>query len=160
MPKDNVTLPMQVPNTKQLITTTTVDYRTAQKAVLFNSSGEITASVSLPFFPNLFGPLVPDWFYSKAPTVSLDGQIAAIGRTRVAWVLVDTDRDWGSEIDILNLDPLHLITTLKTGQRGIQAVAVDHRNHTIRLVGFWRNQWHDLSWDESHPGKWESSKIQ
>jgi hypothetical protein len=91
--------------------------------------------------------------------VSSDGKFAAIGRSRIAWVLVDTDRDWGSEICMLATNPLRLITTLKTGLGGIQALAINHRDNTIRLVGFWKNSWHDLRWDENHPRRWLTAKI-
>ncbi len=128
--------------------------RTAQKATLLDPAGHLLKQVSLPYFPNLLGPLVPDWFYARRPAISKDGQIAAIVRTRVAWVLVDTDRDWGSEIVLLKTDPLAVTTVLKTGKGGIGAVAVDHRNGIVRMVGFWKGRWHDLKYDEGHPGKW------
>ncbi len=81
-----------------------------------------------------------------------------MARTRVAWVLVDTDRDWGSEIVLLNTHPLAVATVLKTGKGGIGAIAVDHRNGMVRLVGFWKEQWHDLKYDEQHPRKWIKTK--
>jgi len=126
---------------------------TAQKAALLDSSGRLQAQVGLPFFPNLFGPLVPDWFHVLKPAVSHDGAIAAIGRTRVAWVLVDSDRDWGSEIVLLRMHPLAVTAKVKTGKGGIGAVAVDHRNGIVRLVGFWKGRWHDVQCDERHPAK-------
>jgi len=58
--------------------------------------------------------------------------MAATGRTRVAWVLVDTDRDWGSEVLLLNLHPLGVVATLRTGKGGIGALAARslRGNHT------------------------------
>ncbi len=120
-----------------------------QKAVLLDYSGIVTSSVQLPFFPNLLGPLVRDWFYVRQVIASSDGQYAAIGRTRVAWVLIDTDRDWGSEVVLLRTHPLGVVSTIKTGQGGIGALTVDHRNNVVRLVGFWKDRWHDLRLDES-----------
>ncbi|HEU4414541.1 MAG TPA: hypothetical protein VFT65_07125, partial [Candidatus Angelobacter sp.] len=72
--------------------------RTSQEAAFLDLSGSVQKQVTLPHFPNLFRPLVPDWFYASQPEISPDGEVAAVARTRVAWVLVDTDRDWGSEI--------------------------------------------------------------
>lgn len=31
---------------------------------------------------------------------------------------------------------------------------IDHRNGIVRLVGFWKERWHDMKYDEHHPGKW------
>jgi hypothetical protein len=126
---------------------------TAQKVALLDLSGRLKAETSLPYFPNLFGPLVPDWFADLKPSVSRDGKIAAVARTRVAWVLVDTDRDWGSEIVLLNLQPLAVITKLKTGKGGIAAMAVDHDDGKVRLVGFWGGRWHELRCDDNHPNE-------
>jgi hypothetical protein len=151
LPKDNATSPVDVRQANRFLSV--VGERTNQKALLFDDSGKVESQVDLPYLPNLLGPLVPDWFYARKPELSSDGQIAAIGRTRVAWVLVDTDRDWGSEIVLLNMHPLGLITTLKTGKGGIGAIAVDHRGGNIRMVGFWKERWHDLRWDERHD-KW------
>lgn len=125
---------------------------------MLDSSGRIQELVRLPYVPNLFGPLVPDWFGVEQPAISSDGETAAVARTRVAWVLVDTDRDWGSEIVLLNTHPLAVATVLKTGKGGIGAIAVDHRNGMVRLVGFWKEQWHDLKYDEQHPRKWIKTK--
>jgi hypothetical protein len=71
----------------------------------------------------------------------------------VAWVLEDTDRDWGSEIVLLRIHPPAVTTTLKTGKGGIKAIAVDHRNGAVRLVGFWKGRWHERQCDEQHPDK-------
>jgi hypothetical protein len=125
--------------------------RTAQKAVLFDSSGQLMAQVGLPFFPNLLGPLVPDWFTDRKPEVSHDATVAAVGRTRIAWVLVDTDRDWGSEVVVLKLHPLAVLATLKTGKGGIRTVAIDHREGFVRVVSFWDEQWHEMKCDDVHP---------
>jgi len=130
-----------------------VGRRTAEKAALFDSSGRLEAQVNLPFFPNLLWPLVPDWFVPLSPTISHDGEVAAIGRTRVAWVLEDTDRDWGSEIVLLRMHPLTVTARVKTGKGGIGAIAVDHRNRVTRLVGFWKGSWHELQCAEQHPDK-------
>jgi hypothetical protein len=128
--------------------------RTAQKATLLQSSGRVVEQVSLPFMPNFLVPLTVDWFRVHKPILSHDEEIAAIGRSRVAWVLIDTDHDWGSEIVVLRTHPLGVVTTLKTGKGGIGAIALDHRAGVIRLVGFWKDRWHDMRWDESHPRKW------
>jgi len=130
-----------------------VGRRTAEKAALYDSSGRLEAQMSLPFFPNLLWPLVPDWFVPLPLAVSRDGEVAALGRTRVAWVLEDTDRDWGSEIVLLRIHPLAVTTKVKTGKGGIAAIAIDHRNGVIRLVGFWKKGWHELQCDERHPDK-------
>lgn len=114
--------------------------------------------MALPVFPNLFGRLVPDWFYVPRIAVSPDGNVAAISRSRVAWVLVDTDRDWGSEIVLLSLRPLAVIKTVKTGMGGIGAVAVDNRNKSVRLIGFWKDTWHELHYEEQSPGSWVETK--
>jgi hypothetical protein len=111
------------------------------------------AGASLPYFPNLFGPLVPDWFVDLKPAVSHDGKIAAVGRTRVAWVLVDTDRDWGSEIILLKLQPPMVITKLKVGKGGIGAMAVDHDDGKVRIAGFWGRRWHELRCDDNQPAE-------
>jgi hypothetical protein len=73
-------------------------------------------------------------------------------------VLVDTNRDWGSEIVLLKTHPLAVATVLKTGKGGIGAIAIDHRNGIVRLVGFWKQRWHDMKYDEQHPGKWTETK--
>jgi hypothetical protein len=72
--------------------------------------------------------------------------------------MVDMDRAWGSEIALVKTHPLAISTILKTGKGGISAVAIDHRNGTVRLVGFWKDRWHDLQYDEQHPGKWKNRK--
>lgn len=113
--------------------------------------GNLTAQVGLPFFPNLLGPLVPNWFTDRKPAVSQDGTVAAVGRTRIAWVLVDTDRDWGSEIVVLKLHPLAVFATLKTGRGGMRTVAIDHRDGFIHVVSFWDEQWHEMKCDDVHP---------
>ena len=150
LPKDNADEPVAVPANERFLS---VLGRTAQKAVLLDSSGAQESQVSLPYFPNLLGPLVPDWFQALRPAISHDGEVAAIGRTRVAWVLVDTDRDWGSEIVLLRMHPLTVATKFKTGKGGIAAVAVDHRNGIVRFVGFWKGMWHELQCDDRNPGK-------
>lgn len=132
--------------------------QTSQKAALLGPSGSVQKQLTLPHFPNLFGPLVPDWFYASQPEISSDGEIAAVARTRVAWILVDTDRDWGSEIVVLKTQPLAVATVLKTGKGGIRAVAIDHGNGVVRLVGFWNGRWHDMKYDDQHVGKWEKLK--
>jgi hypothetical protein len=123
-------------------------------ATVIDSAGKVDEQVKLPFMPNLLYPVVPDWFGLHQPSLSTDGEIAALGRSRIAWVLIDTDRDWGSEIVVLGRHPLGVITNLKTGKGGIGAIAVDHRGGVIRLVGFWKDRWHDMRWDESHSRKW------
>jgi hypothetical protein len=148
LPHDNSAEPVPLPGNERFLS---VLGRTAQEAVLFDSSGQLMAQVALPFFPNLFGPLVPDWFTYRKPAVSQDGTVAAVGRTRVAWVLVDTDRDWGSEVIVLKLHPLAVLATLKTGKGGIRTVAVDHRDGFVRVVSFWNEQWHEMKCDDVRP---------
>jgi len=155
LPKHYTSTPVDVQNANRLLTV--VGDRTNQKAALLDYSGKVDSEVSLPFFPNLLGPLVPDWFYVRQPAPSPDGRFAAIARTRVAWVLVDTDRDWGSEVLLLTLHPLSVIETLRTGRGGIGALALDHRNGAARLVGFWADHWHDLRWEEARKGKWQQT---
>jgi len=153
-PPDNLAgPPAPLPGKNELLAVVGAQ-RTSQKAALLDSSGSVQKQVTLPHFPNLLGPLVPDWFYASQPEISPDGEIAAVVRTRVAWVLVDTDRDWGSEIVVLKTQPLAVATVLKTGKGGIRAVAIDHRNGVVRLVGFWHGRWHDMKYDDQHPGKW------
>jgi hypothetical protein len=130
-----------------------------EKATLFDHSGDEKAEMDMPVPRNIWGRLVPDWMFSRAPLLSPDGQIAAVIRSHVAWVLVDTDRDWGSEIDLLSTKPLRLIAAYKTGLGGIGALAVDHRNSAIHIVGFWNGKWHDLRWDENHPGSWKKAAF-
>jgi hypothetical protein len=157
-PPDNLASPpAPLPGKNELLAVVGVQ-RTSQKAALLDSSGSVQKQITLPHFPNLFGPLVPDWFYASQPGISPDGEIAAVARTRVAWVLVDTDRDWGSEIIVLKTQPLAVATVLKTGKGGIGAVAIDHRNGVVRLVGFWKERWHDMTYDEQHPGKWAQAR--
>lgn len=74
-------------------------------------------------------------------------------RTR-AWVFVDTDRDSGHEIDLVSTSPLKYAADYTTGEGGVQALVVDHQGNIVRIVGFWKDEWHELRWDESHPGKW------
>ena len=153
-PPDNMAgPPAPLPGKNELLAVVGAQ-RTSQKAALLDSSGSVQKQVTLPHFPNLLGPLVPDWFYASQPEISPDGEIAAVVRTRVAWVLVDTDRDWGSEIVVLKTQPLAVATVLKTGKGGIRAVAIDHRNGVVRLVGFWNRRWHNMKYDDQHPGKW------
>jgi hypothetical protein len=157
-PPDNLAAPPgPLPGKNELLAVLGVQ-RTSQKAALLDSSGSVQKQVTLPHFPNLFGPLVPDWFYASQPEISPDGEIAALARTRVAWVLVDTDRDWGSEIIVLKTQPLEVATVLKTGKGGIRAVAIDHRNGVVRLVGFWNGRWHNMKYDDQHAGKWDKWK--
>jgi hypothetical protein len=157
IPFNDASVPIDIPTEKRLLSV--AGERTDQKAVLLDYSGRIDSEVNLPFFPNLFGPLVPDWFHAQRPVPSQDGQVVAIARTRVAWVLVDTDRDWGSEVLLLKLNPLGVVTTLKTGKGGIRALVVDHRSGATRLVGFWKDHWHDLRWEEGGRGKWQESET-
>lgn len=119
-----------------------------QKAALLDFSGNVKSDISLPYTPNLLRPLVPDWYYAKRPAISSDGEIAAVPRNHVAWVMVDTDRDWGSDIVVLKLQPLKVIARLKTGQGGLGGVSVAHSDGIIRLVGFWHGKWHDLKCKE------------
>jgi|SRR5579864_770047 len=153
LPDDIAVEPVPLPNKNQLLTVAGIQ-RTAQKATLLDSSGRVQEQVWLPHFPNLLGPLAPDWFGVYRPAISSDGEIAAVARTRVAWLLTDTDRDWGSEIVLLKTHPLAVATVLKTGKGGIGTVAIDHRNGVVRLVGFWNGRWHDMKYDDQHPGKW------
>jgi hypothetical protein len=120
----------------------------AQSALLFDSSGHIVDKARLPFLPNPLRPVVPDWFGVSKLKVSADGEIAAVARTRTAWVLTDTDRDWGSEIILLRTQPLSVLRRYKTGRGGIGSIAVDQRNGVIRVVGYWRHGWNDLRCDE------------
>jgi hypothetical protein len=151
LPNDNATQPVTLPGDEGLLSV--LGERTGQRVVVLDLSGRLEAQVSLPFFPNLLGPLVPDWFAALTPTVSHDGKVAAVGRTRVAWVLVDTDRDWGSEIVLLRMHPLAVTAKLKTGKGGIGAMAVDHRNGIVRIVAFWGGRWHELRCDDEHPSE-------
>jgi hypothetical protein len=152
LPKETVAKPVAIPGSKQFLTV--VGLRSSQMATVIDSAGKVDEQVKLPFMPNLLYPVVPDWFGLHQPSLSTDGEIAALGRSRIAWVLIDTDRDWGSEIVVLGRHPLGVITNLKTGKGGIGAIAVDHRGGVIRLVGFWKDRWHDMRWDESHSRKW------
>jgi hypothetical protein len=154
LPKKIAAKPVNMPVEKRFLSI--LGDRTNQSAVLLDYSGKVDSRVSLPFIPNLLGPLVPDWFYARKLVASQDEQMAAVGRTRVAWVLVDTDRDWGSEVLLLKLRPLGVVATLKTGNGGIGSLAVDHRNGTTRLVGFWKNHWHELRWKDHGTDKWET----
>ncbi|MFY9909958.1 MAG: hypothetical protein WAK56_08960, partial [Candidatus Sulfotelmatobacter sp.] len=149
-PKDNADEPVALPASGEFLS---VLGRTNQKAVILDSSWGLKSQTSLPYFPSLLGPLVPNWFQDLRPALSHDGEVAAVGRTRVAWVLVDTDRDWGSEIVLLKTHPLAVTSKVKTGKGGITAIAVDHRNGILRLVGFWKERWHDLRCEEQHPDK-------
>jgi hypothetical protein len=151
LPSDTSAEPRALPGGAGLLSV--LGQGTAQKAALLDLSGRVKVEASLPYFPNLFGPLVPDWFADLKPAVSRDGKVAAVARTRVAWVLVDTDRDWGSEIVLLTLQPPAVITKLKTGKGGIAALAVDHDDGKVRLVGFWGGRWHDLRCDDNRPNE-------
>jgi hypothetical protein len=152
LPADLSTGPAFLPDNNGLLTI--LGQRSIQKLALLDPTGRLQKQVTLPHFPNLLRPVVPDWFYVDGKEISRDGEIAAVARTRVAWVLVDTDRDWGSEIVLLKMHPLAVTTVLKTGKGGIGTIAVDHRNGMVRLVGFWKERWHDMKYDEQHPGKW------
>jgi WD40 repeat protein len=132
---------------------------TNQKAVLMDYSGHVDSKIRLPFIPNPLIPFAVDRFDVAGLATSSDNEIAAIGRERVAWVFVDTDRDWGSQVVLLNLHPLHVLTTLRTGKGGIQALAVDHRSGLIRLVGFWNGRWHDMHSDDAHPDRWKEATM-
>jgi hypothetical protein len=151
LPRNDASRPVDVPSDKHLLTV--LGEQTKQKAVLLDYSGKVDSEVSLPFFPNLLVPLVPDWFYVRGVVPSPDGQMAAIGRTRVAWVLIDTDRDWGSEVLLLKLHPLSMVAPLRTGKGGIRALALDHRSGAAHLVAVWGDRWHDLRWEETGKGK-------
>lgn len=150
--KANAATPVDIFTAKRLLSI--VGDRTDQQAVLFDYEGKVESNVALPYTPNFFGPLVPDWYYTHELQPSSDDEIAVVGRTRVAWILVDTDRDWGSEIVLIKLNPLGVLATLKTGKGGIRALAVDHRNGTSHVLGFWKQRWHDLNSSDNHPGKW------
>ena len=150
LPGENAAKPVALPESEDLLS---VLGRRDQKAAILDSSGRLVTKVNLPFFPNLLGPLVPDWFQALKPAISHDGKFAAIARTRVAWVFVDTDRDWGSEIVLLRMHPLAVAKELKIGKGGIGAVAVDHRNGVVRLVGFWKGRWHNVQCGEEHLDK-------
>ncbi|MBZ5491237.1 MAG: hypothetical protein LAO76_09930 [Acidobacteriia bacterium] len=152
LPADVATGPAFLPDNNGLLSI--LGQRSIQKVALLDPTGRLQKQVTLPYFPNLLRPVVPDWFYVDGKEISRDGEIAAVARTRVAWVLVDTDRDWGSEIVLLKMQPLAVATVLKTGKGGIGTIAVDHRNGMVRLVGFWKERWHDMKYDEQHPGKW------
>lgn len=157
LPKDNATEPNLVPKRNELLT---IVGRTAQKAVLLDFAGESKAHVSLPFVPNLARLVVPDWFFDHQPAISNDGEFAAVARTRVAWILVDNDRDWGSEIVLLKLHPLSVLTKVKLGKvGGIQDIALDHRNSSLRLVGFWKGKWHEVECDERHLTKCKNQVL-
>lgn len=131
---------------------------TEQQALLLDRTGHVLDQAKLPFIRNLFQPLVPDWFGVRKPEVSADGEMAAVARTRVAWVLVDTDRDWGSEIILLRMHPLSVLTTYKTGRGGIGSFAVDHHNDgVIRVVGYWKHRWNNLRCDQS--GKCKNTAL-
>ena len=113
------------------------------------------SEVSLPFVLNTIWLLMPDWYWVQQPRLSPDGEIAAVGRSLVAWVLVDGDRDWGSEIVILKTHPLTVAATIKTGKGGVSGLSVDHRNGMIRVAGYWGARWHDVQRDEHKSfGKW------
>jgi hypothetical protein len=83
--------------------------------------------------------------------------MAAVARTRVAWLLVDTDRDWGSEIILLRMHPLSVLATYKTGKGGVGSFAVDHHNSVIRVVGYWKHRWNNLRCDQS--GKCQKTTL-
>jgi hypothetical protein len=156
LPHNLAVAPVPLPGKNELLTI--MGQRTVQKAALLDPTGRLQKQITLPYFPNLLRLVVPDWFYVNRPAISSDSEVAAVARTHVAWVLVDTDRDWGSEIVLLKVHPLAVATVLKTGKGGIGAIAVDHRNGIVRLVGFWRERWHDMKYDEQHPGKWTEAK--
>lgn len=122
---------------------------TAQSALLLDSSGHIVDKTRLPYLPNPLQRVVPDWFGVSKVKVSADGEIAAVARTRVAWVLNDSDRDWGSEIILLRTQPLSVLSRYKTGRGGIGSIAVDQRDGVIRIVGYWRHGWNDLRCNQS-----------
>jgi len=131
------------------------DQSTSQKATIFDWSGRVVSEVSLPFVLNTIWLLMPDWYWVQQPRLSPDGEIAAVGRSLVAWVLVDDDRDWGSEIVILKTHPLTVAATIKTGKGGVSGLSVDHRNGMIRVAGYWGARWHAVQRDEHKSfGKW------
>src|SRR5664280_149536 len=133
LPKDTIANPAAMPGNNGLVAVTGSE-RGPEKAVLLSPSATVQAEVKLPFFPNLLGPLVPDWFFVRQPLISSDGELAAIARSHVAWVLVDTDRDWGSEIIVIDLHRMTVVATVKTGRGGIGAVGIHHSDGTIRLM--------------------------
>lgn len=131
-----------------------------QMATLSNPSGPVLAQVALPMPGNhnapLLGVIVRD---QKEIRLSPDGQFAAIARTLFGQLILATDHDWGSEIELLGTSPLRLIANRKTGVGGIQALAIDHRDNLVRVVGFWNNGWHDLRLDPAHTATWTKAKI-
>lgn len=155
MSESNGTTPINLSQTKSFLSVS--GEQTKEQAVLFDYSGKVNERVSLPYFPNLLVPFAVDWFYPKYLVASSDEQIAVVGRKRVAWVFIDTDRDWGSEVVLLQMQPLKVLATLKTGAGGIGALAVDHRDRSVRLLGFWKDQWHDLSWNAASPSRWKNA---
>jgi hypothetical protein len=157
LPDDTAVEPIPLKSGQEFLTVMG-EQRTSQKATLLDATGKLQKQVRLPASPNFIGPLVPDWFNVGELQISQDNEFAAIARTRVAWVLVDTGRDWGSEIVILKTGSFTVDTVLKTGKGGIQALAIDHRNGILRLVGFWKGRWHDLKYDGDHPGRWKESQ--
>lgn len=152
LPSDFASQPVPIPQNRGLVGVT--GKTSIQSAVLLDASAQVQSRVALPVFPNLLWPLVLDWFYIQRIAVSPDGNIAAVSRSRVAWVLVDTDRDWGSELVMLSLRPLAVIKTVKTGVGGIGAIAVDNRDDRVRLIGFWKDGWHEMQYEQRPPGKW------
>ena len=98
LPGERVTGPAFLPGGSELLIVT--GKREAQKVVLLDSGGHVQKQVRLPFFPNLFGPLVPDWFGVQRVELSHDGEFAvlrvpvlpglwwirtAIGAVRLRW---------------------------------------------------------------------------
>jgi hypothetical protein len=154
-PKNDAAVPTYLAASNRFLTVS--GEGTKQKAVLLDDSGKSYSQVELPFFPNLLKPLVPDWFYVHQLVRSADDRFIAIGRSRVAWVLVDTDRDWGSEVLILDTDSLAVLSTLNVGRGGIHSLAIDHWDGTIHLVGYWGGRWHDLIRDQQGRSDWRES---
>lgn len=155
LPKDNSSMPSYLSTMHRFLTV--LGDKTKQRAALLDDTGKIDSEIDLPFFPNLLNSVVPDWFYVRHLVRSADDRFIAIGRSRVAWVLIDTDRDWGSEILVLDTHSFKVFSTLKVGLGGIQSLAIDHREGKIRLVGYWRGRWHDIAKDEQGRSDWRES---
>jgi hypothetical protein len=131
----------------------------ASRATVTDLASHKRETVSLRFFPNLLVPFAVDSIYAQTPVISGDGKIAVIARSRSVEYFIDTEHDWGSEFTLLDLNPLRVITTYRTGPGNFQTIAIDHRGDTIRVVGHWHGSWHDLRWDQRHPGKWKETPM-
>lgn len=152
LPTTVASAPTALPAADQLLMVAGEE-RKEQKALLVDRTGAVKSELKLPLQKNPLSVVVPDWFQFRTPAVSSDGAVAVIAERRVAWVLIDTDRDWGSEFMLLDLAPLKVLSKVRTGKGGIGALAVDRRQGKVRVVGFWGNAWHDLEWDKEKD-KW------